>query len=451
LDEGKNQDQALWGEVLAAQCQAYSLLKHSLTVAVAQLSVTPETKLETIVKLRAMYESNDGDQLSFVRRIKTAARQRGPLWHIGTFAATGEWPDSGALYFRDSSKAAWTKLGGEQRAFAVAQRASDSAIDPHPYLAVFALEKADTLRPVPGAGYYNRKNARAYGLFGRFPLAQRDGWHEIKQLHGVHDLCATRGLNKNEVLIYTATGTSIERFVHGGRWYEGDKEKLVVPSNMNLSVPAGYLVDSVCAVAEPEFVTASGVEDVPSRWVVYGGLERAGRRYIWAHFHGGPIGTFLSERGEMTGMKVDQKHLWVFTRQFIACMTHAQARQAFQGCQPPKWMVYNIPSELGGQWQSEGKFDGLLDLAPCDDGTLVAVFSDKRTKHIYQCEPTLDLAKGTLVIAGTKTDEYHRITTTNGWTRTEGAEANRVAKQPIFCWGLIEGLESTLQGADARG
>lgn len=75
-------------------------------------------------------------------------------------------------------------------------------------------------------------------------------------------------------------------------------------------------------------------------------------------------------------MKVDSRYLWTFNHSSITCATHASVEQFLLNKIPaPAWMAYQIPMELFDQGRT---YDGLLDLSPCDDGTLVAVFSDTR-------------------------------------------------------------------------
>jgi hypothetical protein len=440
LRTSENQKLKLWPEVLAAQCHTYGMLLHAWTLAIAQLSVNPEAKAEHLIKLRGNNASNDQDQLSFVRAVAPAARMRGPLWHLGTFSATGTWPDSGDLYVGDAHKPDMVNLKGEHRVFTVANRAGGKEVEARPYLAVFALEPADSNRIQPGGAYFNRKNKRTFALFGQWPLDKYEDWREIPELNNVHGICATPGLNEQEVLVYTATGTGIERYVHGGSFMEGGK---LVAHSMSFRTPGHFVVDSVAAVTDPVMVSASD-SIAGGRWIVYGGLSSAGRQWIWADFHKGPTGLFACEATQMTGMKVDQKYLWIFTRQFIACITHLQAKNALEHSANPQWMVYRVPEELGGIWGSEGKFDGLRDIAPCDDGSLIAVFNDKSENRIYQAFPAIDLTKGTLVIEGWATNNYGQKVKTNGWSQIEGAEANRVLKQPVFCWSALAGLEATL-------
>jgi hypothetical protein len=105
------------------------------------------------------------------------------------------------------------------------------------------------------------------------------------------------------------------------------------------------------------------------------------------------------------------------------------------------WAFYDIPKELSGD--DDFFIPGLHDLAPCDDGTLTAVFIYGRRvagtnwrDTIYYATPTIDLKKQVITIKGFKKDDYGRPVATHGWTRADKGEAHRVVKQPIFCWSL---------------
>jgi hypothetical protein len=84
------------------------------------------------------------------------------------------------------------------------------------------------------------------------------------------------------------------------------------------------------------------------------------------------------------------------------------------------------------------------DLSPCDDGTLVAVFNDKRKQRLYQATPVIDHRTQTIHIRGTRRDFNGREIQTNGWELVGEDEAHRVLKQPIFCWSMLVRLSEVL-------
>jgi hypothetical protein len=98
---------------------------------------------------------------------------------------------------------------------------------------------------------------------------------------------------------------------------------------------------------------------------------------------------------------------------------------------------------------------GLVDLCPCDDGTLVAALYTRTVQKVnvaadidnpnvrpdyrprfhddnalYTAVYHTDLKNGTIAV---------------DWTKIEGENlAVRVQKLPVFCWSLIESLAATL-------
>src|SRR5258708_965338 len=184
LKEANNQGLKAWGHVLAAQCHAYNRLMHALAIAITSVDITTveDKGVLTIDKLTAAFKSNDPIQLEFLQKIVPAARNRGIVWTIGTFASvSGYYPDSGSIYFRDFMKNSWLGLGGEQRVMAVSKTNATQS-QASPYFAVLGLEPADYGDARPDFSYRYRKNKRTYGLFGAWPLSANSGWKEITNL-----------------------------------------------------------------------------------------------------------------------------------------------------------------------------------------------------------------------------------------------------------------------------
>lgn len=467
LETTTNQDLKLWGPVLAQQCQTYIMMMQILAIASANVDVSDELDqgASTYANLAALFTANDAGQLSFLRNIRSAAQARGTVWHIGVFDATGEYPDSGNLFFTDSLTGAtrddWENLEGEQRAFAVSRTRMHDAENPDPYLAVFALEKADTQRSVPGAAYRHRKNARTYGLFGKWPLTTHTGWRKIANLEGLTDICATPGEADRTVYVYTASGGQhIKGYVHGERPIgEGDIE---LKESKTFSVNPNHTVDSVAAAIEPETVDGDEPEVLHGETsVVYGaGFNALRARYIHAFFSSGIAGEIKTPSGldsSITGLRVDNKRLWVFTRAKIFCTTHSSVKDYLRRARRtapaqlgtlagPQWGAYQVPSQLGGAWQTEGRYDGLHEIGPCDDGTLWAVFTDKRgNKNMYYSTPNF-ANPAVIAISGFRKDAGGHDIATNGWTKIP-SQGNRIQKQPIFCWSVVEQLTQRLEKA----
>jgi len=164
------------------------------------------------------------------------------------------------------------------------------------------------------------------------------------------------------------------------------------------------------------------------------------------------------KRGGMHGMRVDSRYLWVFNQLHIACTTHTSVKQALlHQIAAPSWIVYDVPKELHAEfYRSSDPYSrvhgGLVDLAPCDDGSLVAVVSNLRNgaNGIYHLTPRIDRAKKTMIVEGKERNNDGVLIKTNGWVQEKDKWAHRVLKQPIFCWNMLEDLIATLEKATAE-
>jgi hypothetical protein len=174
---------------------------------------------------------------------------------------------------------------------------------------------------------------------------------------------------------------------------------------------------------------------------------------------------------------VDSLRVWAFGTSWIACVTHEAVKQSLEVESPTHvdWTVYNIPKELLGYDPVQYVASGLYDLSACDDGSLTAIMEHKRPTAIMpaafmggtigaiaqivedlrvlpverriftaatQFGKGLPIIKpGENLIRGTGA-----YIPTHGWRQDpqESTDAHRVHKLPIFCWPMIEALESTL-------
>jgi hypothetical protein len=460
INRPKNQELPLWGDVLAAQCQSYSLLKHSVTYAISNLDVEGDVKATSVAKLTAMYASNDGDQLRFLQEIQPAVRNRATLWHIGIhWDGTKAGEDAGPLYVRDTARGPWTNLGGMHRIVAVSrvQTKTSGPSDPKPYLAVFGLERADNPHMVKQRlEYRHRKNKKTFGLFGKWPLEQHSGWTRIENLEGCYDICATPGTTDGEVYVYAANGPQIDVYLHNGAPSGSSGHQLKLIPERSISVPTGYTVDSVRVVQKPRKASDTDRARVETAdCVIYGGCNKDGNKaLIWAQFTNGAGETLLKGHFESpllgtVGMAADSKFLWLFSARAIYCTSHASVMTSVYrrlvGCE---WAGYALPSEFPY---------GFHDLTACDDGTLTAVMIDKEDSkegrpNIYEATPELTWTSDerSIIIAGTTMNNYGQPVATNGWVQANSGNAHRVYKQPIFCWPLLTGLERVLQTSEGE-
>ncbi len=471
LQDPEVQQLPLWGEILATQCQVYVNYMHALTVAVTSLDVSsmPDGGAIVKAKLVSAFTSNDPAQLEFLRKVKPMAQKRGIVWSIG-YQNIGQKADCGPLLVRDTTTGDWTNLGHEQRVVAVAKRKTQKAEDTHPYFAIFSLERSDTqLRRSPGHAFRNQENKQMFFMEGQWPMSKHSKWEPVKNVPTAYDIAATPGEKDREVYLYFADGNQVARYSNDGGPVLKDREFLY-------PYEKGFTTDSLAVAAWP--LAAEG--DDPNvlrgeKAAVYGaGNDSSNKRYIKACFADGsrplPGPRDLANANDslqFTGITADRKRLWVFTRDVIACVTHADARRyvlellenphRFAGMKQPEWAVYKIPAEFGGTWQDHDAFSGLHDLAPGEDGVLLAVFRTKKAlePRIYVSTPAFDHKGGKLIIQGVATNDSGKPFETPGWnlydSKGQPGDSNRIYRQPIYCWPSLDRLMNLLEQSGKIG
>ena len=485
LEVKKNQGLNSWGQILAAQCQAYADLVRIAHKDLTKLRLTANEEQaglkQAIDSVITTVESNHPVQLEFLRRIVPAAQNRGTVWHLGSRGP-------GALYGRDSviGKPDWKLLEGQHRIMAVANtRGAEKS--PNPTLAIFGLEVGDTGSLDPNKPFWRNKGT--YSLCGRWPLDSNEGWRQVKDQHGdltgCYDIVAIPGADADQIYVYTANGNTTRGYIHG-REDHASGDRLVIKRVWEDSTfPPGYNLGAIRIVGRPEPFPdedASVFKDVT--WIQYVGCEvPAGRSYlsdqtikqsahleIYAKFHGlsgaKAMASFLAPWNDYVGIGVDSKYLWVFRSGEIACATHWSVKRCVdsKGLRPA-WMTYAIPESVRNYKPVGKAMGGLVDLSPCEDGTLTAAFSRLGdfpnnivtvplvfvalrglNPAIYTITPEIDRKKGTLTMkAGSKQGAGGFDVPTHGWMTDDTATAFKVQKQPIFCWQLISALISSLE------
>jgi hypothetical protein len=265
------------------------------------------------------------------------------------------------------------------------------------------------------------------------------------------------------VFFYTANGTHV-------RGYVLDQNN-TASSAWSQGVAGGRKVESVRVVHNPESFPDDPDENDEKdpgvlndvAWIVYGGCEASGHMDILVHSYA-KMGYVPAPYSVFKGIGVDQGYLWVFGSGAVACATHTSVMKCLKGkIAKPSWMVYLIPERLLYENdRAKNEIDpgyskplsGLIDLSPCDDGTLVASLDTREAidapyssarqprwaafdrNHLYTMICHIDPQNRTLAL---KVSEGAKF----GWVKIDG-EAMRVHKQPIFCWPLIEGLIASL-------
>jgi hypothetical protein len=281
-------------------------------------------------------------------------------------------------------------------------------------------------------------------------------------LHSLSDVWAEPGDTSNNIWFYTAKGNVITG-------WSVDVEK-----GMNKARRTGYAqtlkadVKSVRVLHHPQ-AFLDDPDNTPGiltgvDYCVYGGLARENSD-IYVDI-GKKSGYVPSPWGGYDGLGVDRHYLWVFGSGGFACATHASiVRCLNKEVQRPRWMEH-YPTEL--LYTKEYNRDknkvsyehhpGLVDVCPCDDGTLVAalytrsvklkpsgsggtgavdhgyyVFDDKNA--LYTAVYHTDLKKGTIDVK---------------WTKIEVSTGVRIQKLPVFCWSLFESLSVMLDRLGSR-
>src|SRR5262249_37032419 len=113
-------------------------------------------------------------------------------------------------------------------------------------------------------------------------------------------------------------------------------------------------------------------------YITYGGLKSSSEVYVDAAGKEGYVPTPLDS---YNGVRVDQHYVWVFDSSASACATQASVVRCLNGkSERPRWICHS-PTDLlytaaFHQHQHEvtrrRPLLGLVDLCPCDDGTLIA-------------------------------------------------------------------------------
>lgn len=322
-----------------------------------------------------------------------------------------------------------------------------------------------------------------YGMSGDWGLSNNSGWNKVEapMEDNAYDIYATPGGEEGEIYLYTACGDKIDHTKAtvnaSGFKYEHDVTRNEMPS--------GYKVGRV-RVARPlsppfrdEDPTAlrdlflvmyglcevsAGKSDIvaDNTWKNKANMEVRAYYYDNSRQLVAPSNkSFLAPWRNIRGIGVDRRYLWVFRVGEIACATHASVKACLNDNRAqPSWNTYTIPPRPIDPKDLAGKvYDGLLDLAPCDDGTLTAAVG-LWSGPLYTMVPRIDRKAKTIVI-----DRWRPLD--EALKNPSGpSKAFRVHKQPVVGWNILEGLmealekasttltieqESVLGGEDAHG
>jgi hypothetical protein len=391
-----------WGTVLEKTCRVFTQMLRAVTVSVAHPSKRPNaTKGEMLVYLPSRMRKF----LEYLRKITPVAQQRGTFWHLGPKYSYYE---AGYVYTCDSivgEDAQWQYLGGSSRVMTVTLNEGQRG-QSLPVVTLLTLEPpaepmpgTDPTPQVPNDVDYNKNhpfkpNNRTYGKSGEWPPPQSP-WPQLMNndsshpLEHCYDICALPADERypGGSFFYTANGNEIRGYVQ-----EKDGK---VSFAWSRPVASGRKAGSIRVVGHLRGFRSDPDENPKGDpgvlkdivWMIYGGCEASGGMDILVRFAdknaGEREGYVRAPWPNFRGIGVDRGYVWVYRAGDIACATHTAIMKALKANRAPSWMACSIPKGVVEKLSlakdfsfsislDENRLNGLLDLSPCDDGTLVA-------------------------------------------------------------------------------
>ena len=416
-------------------CRVFVDLMQAIALSVAK--ATPEAKVERITQyLRAEWKIH----LEFLGDVTPAARNRGMLLYIG---------ENQSVYAGDNIRTGrFNSLGGRHQRLAAAISRADRG-KPAPPIHTFCV---DTAR--------NVHHGRLEWTADRLPLSILTVADAAHPLTNCRDIWATRGTGNTpeEVYFYTAHGDDVRGYVLGGdnkarfAWSEPFKDRRAV------SIRAVQYPESIPNDPDDTDQKEPALHDVD--WIVYVGCQASADVFVKASDQLKGYLPIPPSWTSYTGIGVDQTYLWIFRPEGFACVTHTSLIQCVRRKRAqPSWITHSPDDILYKGDQHRGArpgaippLKGLVDLFPCEDGTLVAAAylrtiarSDVGQGWQYDTNDDNILSIG----------DYHTDLARNAlyvtWRRVEDNQALQVHKVPMSCWPLIEGTTQSLTAKLARG
>ena len=423
LAEPNNQRLDLWPTILNAACQAWAdMMAAALTLLSSvnsdqvqiwydkvEISDDREarkvqkalTKLQAdVMSLLIALDANNAELQKSLKDLVPVARNRGMFWMLGenrqTYAGT------------NIKQGEFAKLGGSDgKSISVTIPRKDIG-EPRPTYYQIGMEVGDN-----GRTYIAQVKPPYKGQESR-QLVDADG--KDAPFRSLSDIWAEPGDKSNTIWVYTAKGKDIQ-----GAEINVDKamEKASMTNGYRQTLKAN--VKSVRVLRNPQ-AFLEDPDNTPGimtgvDYCVYGGLARENSE-IYVDIGSGKSGYVPSPWGGYDGLGVDQHYVWVFGSGGFACATHASIVRCLQEKKgKPRWMEH---------WPEKPKAGGLVDMCPCDDGTLVVSIRNELFTVVYQT----DLKKETIDAK---------------WTKIEVSTGVRVHKLPMFGWSLFESLPVALK------
>lgn len=462
LNEPKNQTLDLWPTILSAACQAWAdMMAAALTLLSIVHTDEVQNRYETAEKLTdpketrrvekallrlqadviarlVIFKADNDLLLETLQELVPAAQNRGMFWMIG---------ENARLYAGTHIKqGVFSDLGGEWKRLSVIVPRKDIG-SPHPTYYHVGLESWGT--PGYDRTYISEMKSPYTGQDSK-QLVDENG-KDDPGFHGLSDIWAEPGDQLNNIRLYTAKGKVIT-----GCGVDVEK-------GMDKARRTGYAqtlkadVKSVRALHNPQAFSGDpdNTTDILKGvdFCVYGGFARENSE-IFADIGNGKSGYVPSPWGGYDGLGVDRHYLWVFGSGGLACATHASVARCLKGeITRPRWMEhwpkdllytkkYNRDkNEVLGE---EKPLKGLVDVCPCDDGTLVAALYTRTVTLTYPRLPSNYPLYSFDDINALYTAAYHTDLKNKAirvdWTKIEVSTGVRVQKLPVFCWSLFESL-----------
>jgi hypothetical protein len=420
--EPNNQAQRLWGEVLAAVSRVFVNLMQAVAISTAK--ATPESKVEKITEyLRAEWSTH----LEFLEKVAPAARNRGMLLYIGT---------NQAVYAGDNLWGrSFNPLYGSQLRLATAISRADIG-KAAPPIQTFCVGTSQDV-------YHGRLEWSATGL-QRSLLTVKDAAHPLTNCR---DIWAAPGDKPEEVCFYAVHVDDVRGYLLGGDnqarfvWSEPIKDRRPA------SIRVVGLPESIPNDPDGLDQTTPVLNDID--WIVYVGCEASADIFVKASDQRKGYLPIPPSWTSYTGIGIDQTYLWIFRPLEFACVTHTSLIQCLRKNRAqPSWIT-NFPRQIlysGAEFTGPPGHKGLLDLFPCEDGTLIVAAEQRRWTGPYRGRlPEWDYADANILAIG----DYHTDLASKAmsvtWRTVENNQALQVHKVPIPCWPLIEGTIQSLK------
>jgi hypothetical protein len=308
---------------------------------------------------------------------------------------------------------------------------------------------------------FDRQGRHRWGMSGNWELSENSSWKKVG-VHDdgsrAHDIWAMPGKEAGKIHLCSALGDRIDH-----------TEATVTNSGFDYNygaawntMPAGYKVGRVRSIIDPsppfrdedpavlkdilqvvyglcEVSTGKSDIAVTNQWKNEDHMEVRAYYYTKNNQIDTKGQSFLAPWGNIRGIAVDSRYLWVFRVAEIACATHTSVKACLDNSQAaPSWNTYRIPDRTTINPKDGKIYDGLLDLAACDDGTLTAAVGIW-CGPIYTMMPRIDRKAKSIEM-----DKWRPFD--DVLKKIDGpSEVFRVHKTPVGGWSIIEGLMEALE------